>query len=301
MFKNLDKKLKDYSFGLIILSIFLCLAFSVLLFYNMLNAGSLNIVSTNGSIVSIPYWVFIVAIIILTLYTIVILMLVYGVGEALQKLTNMENTIKDSGISFEKEQISKFVEQPEQPETKVTDVVVEETKQEEQKPEVVATDKVEEQPQVNVSEEPTQSTSVIETHAVEQVAEEVNEEAKIFEDVEDTLDNTVEIENKTILDSIKEKPNYRLELSNAFFTKLKPIKLTTVQERAAYENVETALLTKEDLQLVTTTLENKKVRVTLPIDTLGHVTDNMEAYKDALKIFRNLKSIQVVKDFEWKI
>ena len=260
MLKNLDKKLKEYSYILAVASSLLTFIFIVSMFYNMLNKGSLNIIEANGNVTSIPYWIFIVLALYMLFSWLVVLLLVYSVGEILGKLTEFENMIEKEKAVNEKKRISKLV----------------------------------------TGKQSEKSTEVKEN----KTTAELNAELDILKDVddsEDTSDYTMELENKEIKSTLKELPNYRLELSNAFFDKLKPIKLNSTQERAVYDNVENALLTNEFLVLTTVTAEGQRVNVNIPTNVLGHVTDNVEAFKDSLKIFRKLTKIQIAKDFIWKM
>ena len=282
MIKKLDKSLQKYSYITLILTLIVFLSFAAVMFYNQLNKGMLNIIRTDGSMLSIPYWSIILVTLFITVLISLSLFTTYGLGVLLEKVDKLESSFNDAQSREEKEKISKLVDQ---------EMTAEKTQ-------VVEPQKIIEP----IVEKPTEEKVVettskeVETPVVEQA---IPNEEKIFDDVDD-MDNSVELENREILQQAKELPNYRLELSSAFFAKLKPLGLTTLQERAVYENVEEALLMNDILRLTTTTMEGQRVSVSLPMNTLGHVADNVESYKDALKIFRKLKKIQIMEGFKWK-
>lgn len=298
MTKKLDKNLQKYSYITLILTLIISLSFAAVMFYNQLNKGMLNIIRADGSMLSIPYWAIILAILFITLLISLSLFTTYGLGVLLERVDKFESSFNDAQSREEKEKISKLVDQGMTAEKtqavepqKIIEPIVEKPTEEKV---VETTSKEVETPVVDSKvEEP-----VVEAKVVEQEQATQNE-VKIFDDVDD-MDNTVELENREILQQVKELPNYRLELSNAFFAKLKPLGLTTLQERAVYENVEEALLMNDILRLTTTTMEGQRVSVSLPMNTLGHVADNVESYKDALRIFRKLKKIQIMEGFKWK-
>lgn len=278
MLNNLDKKIKTYSYISMISGIFVCVLLIVLTIYVSMNQYSYNIVNADGSVISIPYWPLVFVAIIIGISWFSSMLCAYGVGELLEKITSFKKIVKEENEKYEKEQISEMI------------------KSEKKKDEL------------SNNQGPTVLKSVENPVIVnKQLFDSTPTNVEIEKDLEDGVadylvtENTMEIENKQLFEEIKQLPNYRLDLSNAFFDRIKPIKLTSEQERAVYENVEQALLTNDTLLLTTTTLEGQKVNVNVPANTLGHVTDNIEALKDALKIFRKLQKIQIAKDFVWKI
>ena len=282
MFRDLDKKIKNYSYISVVSGIFVCFLLIVGAIYLSMNSYAYNIINPDGSVLSIPYWPLILLAIVLCISWYSIMLCVHGVGEILERLNDFERYVKEENDNYEKEQLSTFI-----------------------------TNDVKEETTVSAPSSPVVLNSVNDPVVVNRELFNTDTTNKEIEDdlkdgvadylVTDKIEDTMDIENKLIFEDVKEQHNYRLDLSNAFFNRLKSVGLSSTQERAVYENVELALLTNENLVLTTTTEEGQKVNVSIPTDTLGHVADNIETYKDALKIFRKLKTIQVAKDFIWKM
>ena len=107
--KDLDKKVKTYSYLSMISGVFICVIFIALAIYLSMNQYSYNIVNPDGSVTAIPYWPLIFLAILLGISWYATILSTYSVGEILEKVNNFEKVLKREQEQYEKEQISEMI------------------------------------------------------------------------------------------------------------------------------------------------------------------------------------------------
>jgi len=130
------------------------------------------------------------------------------------------------------------------------------------------------------------------------VAPVVEKTEDVISKVNDVVDNVINEEPKvaeSVVEKVEEhveKPNYKLEMANAFFNRLHPLKLSSEQEKALFDNVEAMRVNSDGIRLITT-FNDKKVSVDIPAEQVSNVIGHLYSLKEGARIFTKLSNVQI--------